>query len=214
MWVAADSILRLTRVPVAGDELRLSQAPVAGYKLRLRWVLAAGYNLRLTWVPAARYELQLILSSGYLEFRRLDTSYSWLHPTTDSSSGTWIRFRLIPPCGWLWVVTDSSSGGWIWLKTDSMQRLTKSCSWLQFQKLNTSYSWFHPSLDYDLRLILCCGWLESTSWTRVAADICFNISSKFKDLFCKIQQFYGLFSTTWFQLPLIKALSAASRTLK
>ena len=112
MWVAADSILRLTRVPAAGYELRLSRAPVAGCKLRLRRVLAAGYNLRLTRVPAARYELQLILSCGYLEFRRLDTSYSWLHPTTDSSSGTWIRF-----------------------KADFILRLTMSCDWLELRRL-------------------------------------------------------------------------------
>ena len=50
--VAADSILQLSRVLVAGHKLRPSQ------------VLAAGYNLRLTRVLAAEYKLQLILSCG------------------------------------------------------------------------------------------------------------------------------------------------------
>ena len=75
----------------------------------------------LTRFPAAGYELQLTRSNGWLEFWRLDTSYSWLHPTA-----------------------DSSSGGWIGLKVDSILRLTRvpaawyelqlilSCSWLEF----------------------------------------------------------------------------------
>ena len=53
----------------------------------------------------------------------------------------------------------------------------------------------------------------SEGWIRVAADsILWPTRSKFKELFCKIHLF--LFSTAWFQLPLIQALAAASRTLK
>ena len=123
------------------------------------WIqVTADSILWLTRVSAARYGLRLTPSNGWLEFRQLDTSYSWLYPTA-----------------------DSSSGGWNWLKADSILRLTTK-----------------------ILLILFCGWLESAGWTRLAADLLFfNISNKFKDLFCKQHLFYGLFSTDWFQLPLI-----------
>ena len=49
---------------------------------------AAGYELRLSRGPVAEYD--------QVEFRRLDTSYGWLHPTADSSSACWI-----------WVAADS-----------------------------------------------------------------------------------------------------------
>ena len=86
-----------------------------------------------------------------------------------------------------------------------------SCGCLEFRPLDTSYGWFRPTTDSS-----------SSGWIRVAADsilrltpvLYSNISSKFKDLFCKIHCFYGLFSTDWSQLPLIQALTAASRTLK
>ena len=101
--IAADSILRLTRVPAAGYELQLSRVPAAGYKLRLipsydwlgfRWLdtscgwlrptaessfsgwirVAADSLLWLTWALAAGYELQLTPSYGWLAFRRLNTT--------------------------------------------------------------------------------------------------------------------------------------------
>ena len=68
--------------------------------------------------------MQLTPSHEWLEFRQLDTSYSWPHPTADSSSGGWIR-----------------------LKADSILRLTRvpaaryelqlilSCGWLEFYTL-------------------------------------------------------------------------------
>ena len=93
-------------------------------------VPAAGCELRLILSLAAWYELRLTLSHGWLEFRWLDTSYSWLHRRADSSSST---------------------------------------------------------AGYDVRLIPSCSWLKSASWTRLAADLYFNASSTFKDLFCKIQ---------------------------
>ena len=72
------------------------------------WIrIAADSVLRMTRVPAARYELQLTPSHGWLEFKRLSTSYSWLHPTADSNSGGSIRLRADSSCGWLRVVADS-----------------------------------------------------------------------------------------------------------
>ena len=131
------------------------------------------------------------MSCDWLEFQWLNTSYSWLHPTADSSSDVCYDLRLIPSCGWLCVAADSSSGGSIRITVDFVLQLTTSCGW------------FYPAADSS-----------SAGWTRLAADLYFNISSKFKDLFCNIHHLYGLFSTTWFQLPLILTLAAASRTLK
>ena len=168
--VAADSILWLTRVPAARYELRLHST--------------AGSSSD-TWIRLkAESILPLTMSCNWLQFRWLDTCYSWL------------EFQRL----------DSTF--------DSIQQLTISYDCLEFQKLGTSYSWFHPVADNELRLILSCGWIESAGWTGLASDLYFNISSKFKDLFCKIHHFYGLFSTAWFQLPLIQALATASITLK
>ena len=107
------------------------------------WIrVTAESILRLTRAPAPGSDLRLIPSCGWLEFRWMDTSYSWLHHTDDSTSSGWIR-----------------------LKADSIQRLTKTCGWLEFQKLHTSYSWFHPAADSMLRLTqvnrldLTCSWL-------------------------------------------------------
>ena len=80
-----------------------------------------------------------------------------------------------------------------------------------------------------LDMIPSCDWLwvvadsSSGGSIRVTADsirlsanfnISNNISNNFKDLFRKVHHFYGLFSTALFQLPLIQAFPAASRTLK
>ena len=60
------------------------------------WIrVAADSILQLTLVLAAGYEFRLILSCGWLEFRRLDTSCSWLCPTADLSSGGWILLLLL-----------------------------------------------------------------------------------------------------------------------
>ena len=72
----------------------------------------------------------------------------------------------------------------------------------------------HPAGDYELWLILSCNWLEFQWLDSNAADLYFNISSKFKVFFCKMHHFYGLFFTTWFQVPLMQAMTVASRTLK
>ena len=112
------------------------------------WIrVAADFLLMLAPVPAAGCKLWLTPSQGWLEFWQLDTSYSWLHPTDDLSSGGWIRvtddyilwltllpiagynLRLIPSCGWLWVAADSSFGCLIRVTADSILRLTTSCGW-------------------------------------------------------------------------------------
>ena len=108
------------------------------------------------------------------------------YPTTDSSSGTWIR-----------VAPDSSSGGWIRVAANSILLLTSvsaagyklhlipSHSWFEFQRLDRSCGRFHCTADlsssgwmwvvtdsilrlfwvlatwYELWLTLSCGWLES-----------------------------------------------------
>ena len=81
-------------------------------------------------------------------------------------------------------------------------RLILSWGWLKFKWLATSCSRFYVAADSS-----------SAGWTRHAAQLYFNISSKFKDLFCKIHHFDDLFSTACFQLLLIQALVAPSRTL-
>ena len=98
--VAVDSILWLTRVPVAGYELWLTRVP------------AAGYELRLIRVPAAGQGLWLIPSHGGLEFQRLNTSCSWFHPTVVASSGGWIELWLTLSCDWLKICRLNSTCGW------------------------------------------------------------------------------------------------------
>ena len=124
--------------------------------IELRLVTAATDSiLRLTWISAAGCELWLMLSCGWLEFRRLDMSCGWFYQTLDSSSGGWIRvaatfilqltrvpateyklqlilscgwleFRLLnTSCGWLYPVADSNSGGWKPVAADSITRLTR-----------------------------------------------------------------------------------------
>ena len=94
-------------------------------------------------------------------------------------------------CGWFHPVTDWKSRRWIWLTTNSILRVTRSCGW--------SY----PLADWTF-----------DSWIWLAADLCLKILSKFKDLFCKIHHYHGYFSSSWFQLPLVQALTAVPKTLK
>ena len=161
---AADSVLRLDTscsCSSPGDWIQVTTISSS-----CGWIqVTAESILRLTRFPAAWYGLRPTPYHGWLEFRQLDTSYSWLHPTADSSSGGWIRLKADSI-----LRLDSSFGGSVRVAADSILRLTRV--------------------------------------------LYFNISSKFKDLFCKIHHFYGLFSTDWFQLPLIQALTAASRSLK
>ena len=126
----------------------------------------------------------MTLTYGWLELRRLDKSCGWFE----------FR-RLDTSCGWLRATADSVP--WLtWVPAAKYElQLTPSYGWLEFYWLDTSCSWFYQVLLAGL-------------------DCFINIWSKFKDLLCKIHQFYGLFSTAWFQLPLIRALAAAWRTLK
>ena len=96
--------------------------------------------------------------------------------------------------GWFNPAANSSSGNWI-----RVAAVSNSGGWIQVTADLGSGGWIRVAADIILRL----------TWV-----IYFNISSKFKDLFCKIHHLYGLFSTNWFQLPLIQALAAASRILK
>ena len=100
--VAADFILRLTRVPAAEYELQL--IPSHGW-LKFRrldtscdwlrptadlsssgWIWnTADSILRLTQVLAAGCDLRLILSCDWLEFRWLDTNCSWFYAAANSS---------------------------------------------------------------------------------------------------------------------------------
>ena len=179
MWVLFDSILRLDTIYgwlgwIYGSfEFRRLDASCGWFHPLVdsssgSWIqVAIDSILWLTRVPMAGYKLPLSPSHRWLEFGRLDTSYSWLHPTTDSNSGAWIR-----------------------LIADLFLRLTKSCDWLGFWRLETSFQripscgWFYPAADSS-----------SAGWTRFRADLYFNISGKFKDLFCRLNHFYGLFST-------------------
>ena len=79
------------------------------------WIrVTAESMLRLTRVPAAGYGLRPTPYHGWLEFRQLDTSYSWLHPTADSNSGGWIGLKadsilwLKTSYGWFYSTADSS----------------------------------------------------------------------------------------------------------
>ena len=143
---------------------------------------------------------------------RLNTSCGWFYSATNSSFGGWIRVAAVSSCGdWIQVTADSI----LWLTrvlaAGYELRPTLPHGWLEFWRLDTSCRWLRPTADPS-----------SGSSIRVAADsilrltwvLYFNISSKFKDLFCKIHHFYGSFSTVWFQLPLIQVLAAAWRTLK
>ena len=137
-----------------------------------------------------------------------------------------LQLQLILSCGWIRVAAVSSPGGWIQVTAESILRLTRVPvagyglqltpyhGWLEFPQLDMSYRWFHPVANYNLRLILFSGWLGPAGLTRVAADLFFNISSNFKNLFCKIHHFYGLFSTDWFQLPLIQVNGCCFKSLE
>ena len=112
--VAADSTLPLTRVPAAGYELWLSRVPAAGYKLRL------------------------IPSYGLIDFQQQDKSCSWLRPTNDLSSDSWIRVTADP----ILRLTRVPAAGYD-------LRLIPSCGLTRVL-----------AARYELQLILSCGWLE------------------------------------------------------
>ena len=58
---------------------------------------------------------------GWLEFQQVDTSYRWLHPTADSSSGGWIRLKAdfilrLTSCGWFYSAADLSPAAGVGLR--------------------------------------------------------------------------------------------------
>ena len=164
------------------------------------WIqVTADSILRVTKILAARHKLRLTPSNGWLEFRWLDTSCGWLCPTADLSSSSQIK---VTADSILWLTQVPAAGN------DS--RLIPSCGWLEFWRLDMSCNWSHPVAGYELRLTRV---LLARLDLRLFYTLIY-LSSKFKDLSCKIHHSYGLFFTAWFQLPLIQALPAASRTLK
>ena len=137
------------------------------------WIqVAADFILQLTRVLAAGYELRLILSCGWLELWRLDTScgfiflflFFFIYPILIwlfNSSHSCLEFqRLDRSCGWFHHTADSSSSGWIGVAVNSILQLfripaagykmwlTLFCSWLECRWLDTSYSWFHLAAGY------------------------------------------------------------------
>ena len=147
------------------------------------WLVTAATDSiqRLTRFPEAKYELWLILSCGLLEFRQLDTICGCLEAWRLDSSYDWVEFRwLSTSYSCLHPTTDSSSGSWIRVAADSILRLDSSCSWLRPTANLSSGSWIRVTADsilcltrvpatrydlqlirnYELWLILFCGWLE------------------------------------------------------
>ena len=124
--------------PDAGYELWLSQVPAAQVTTESSssgWIrVTAESILRLTRVPAAGYGLY----HGWLEFRKLDKSYSWLHFTADSSSGGWIRLkadsilRLTASCGWFCSAADSSQPAGLDLYFNISRLILQNTSFLWF----------------------------------------------------------------------------------
>ena len=101
------------------------------------------------------------------------------------------------------------------------RRLDTSYDWVKFQQLDTSYGWIHPASVSGSG-----GWIRvaanSVPWVTwvPAAELDLRLTYILiyqvilRTFFCKMHHHYGFFSTDWFQLPLIQALAAASRTLK
>ena len=106
-------------------------------------------------------------------------SCSWFYPATDPISGDWIRvelWQLDTRYVWFHPTTDSSSSGWKRVAADCILWLTwldTSSNCLKLWRLDTSR--------------------HSGDWARNAADLYFNISSRFKDLLCKKHLFFCLF---------------------
>ena len=174
--------------------------------------------LLLNRVLAAGYELRLLLSCGWLEFQRLDTSCDWLYLNTSYN--------------WLHPMTESSSSGWMQLEADSILRLTMSCGWLEFHCLDTNYSWLHATAnssssgsirvtdDSILRLNTSCSWFYPVADLSLPAGLDLWLTYT---LICQVNLrtysanyiiFMVCFLPPDFQLPLIHVLAAASRTLK
>ena len=106
----------------------------------------------------------------------------------------WLEFqRLDASCSWFHPTADSGSGGWIRVAADSVPRLIRV-----------------PAAGYELQPTPSNAWLKF--YTLIYQVILVNLKTYSAKYI--IFNFNGLFSTNWFQLPLIQALPAASRTLK
>ena len=125
---------------------------------------------------------------------RQNTSCGWFYPAANSvpASGYELHLSRVPTAGY-------------------KLRLIPSYGWLGFQWLDKSCGWLRPAADSSSGGLIR---VAADSILRLTRVLYFNMSSKFKDLFWKIHRFYGLFSNDWFQLPLIQALAAASKSLR
>ena len=104
--VAADSIIQLTRVLVAGNELRLI--------LSHSWLEFQRLDRSCGWFH----------HNSWFEFQRVNASCGWFHTMAISSSGSWIRAMtdsilwLATSCGRFCPAADSRSADWIRLAAD------------------------------------------------------------------------------------------------
>ena len=147
---------------------------------------------------AAGYKFWLTPSYGWLEFRRLDMNCSWFYPEADSSFGDWIR------------VTADSILRLILIPTLGYNsRLIPFCLWLWVVADSSSRGSIRVTADSILQLTRV---LLARLHLQLTYILIYQVSLRTCSTKCII--FFGLFSTTWFQLPLIQALAASSRTLK
>ena len=187
---AADSILRLARVPAARYELQLI--------LSCCWLELQRLDTTCGWF----YPMTDSSSGGWFYPADDSNSSGWIRFTADSSSSGWIRVvadpileltrvlaagyelwlipshslfefqRLDRSYGWLHHTVDSSSSSWTRVTANSKYQLsqvptigyelwlTLSCDWRESQRLDKSYSCIYPATDYELQLILSCDWLK------------------------------------------------------
>ena len=132
---------------VADPSSRASARVIADSILRLTWVPVAGYELRLSRVSVAGYKLQLTPSYGWLEFWQLDTSCGWFILRLTRAPATGYDLRLIPSCSWLRVAVDSSFGDWIRVIADSILQLTRAPATGYNLRLIPSCGWLWVAID-------------------------------------------------------------------
>ena len=139
-------------------------------------------------------------------------SCSWFYPAADPISGDWIRVV----ADYILRLTRSPAASYN-LRLSRVPAVDSSYDWVELWQLDTRYVWFHPTTDSSSSgwkrvaadCILWLTWLDTScnclklwrldtsrhsgDWARNAADLYFNISSRFKDLLCKKHLFFCLF---------------------
>ena len=110
-------------------------------------------------------------------------SCGWFYPVADSNFGRWIRVLTdsilwltgVPPARYVLRLSRVLAAG-CKLRLSRVPAAASKLRWLEFRRLDASCGWLYPAANSS-----------SGGWIRIAADLYFNTSSKFKDLFCKIQ---------------------------